>query len=298
MNITKPGAGIRESYKKNLFWIYLFILPSFLIFLVFYLLPIITVAVTSFTKWDGFNTPVFNGITNYERLFTSSVFLESLINLLSWSLIAATVHVGYGVLLAFIFYKKPLGWSFTRAVFMIPNVISASAWALIYKYFFRDDIGILNSFFRIFSPDFHIDWFYESPYAFWAITLTWVFYSVVVSLIVYSDLMSIPETLHEAAIIDGASSWQVIRIIDLPLCRVAIGTGIIASITSRITMFEAIYLTTNGAGKTMNLPITLFRSLQDGNYGYANTNAVIMFIIGLLTLWAVNNLFRMNESIY
>jgi raffinose/stachyose/melibiose transport system permease protein len=288
----------RGNYKKNYKWISIFILPSLVIFLMFYLIPIIEVVATSFTKWDGFNVPVFTGLDNYKRLFTSPLFIESLKNLLGWSLIAMTIHVGYGMLVAFILYKKPFGWSFTRTVFMIPNVISVAAWAMIYRYFFRDDIGILNTILRTFNSKLHIDWFYEAPYAFWAITFTWVFYAVVVSLIMLGDLMAIPDTLHEAAKIDGASSWQVIRKIDLPLCRNAIGTGIICSVTARIAMFESIYLTTNGAGNTMNIPVILVRALQDGNYSYANVNAVVMLVIGIFTLWAVNKVFKMGESIY
>jgi raffinose/stachyose/melibiose transport system permease protein len=119
---------------------------------------------------------------------------------------------------------------------------------MIYKYFFRNDIGILNSFLRVFNPNVDINWFAQSPYAFWAITLTWVFYAVVVTLLVMSDLMAIPDTLSEAAMIDGVRPWQKVRYIDLPLCRNAIGTGVVLSITARIAMYEAIYLTTNGAG--------------------------------------------------
>ena len=288
----------RKDYRTNLLWIYLFLLPSIVIFLVFYLVPIITVVTTSFTKWDGFNSPVFSGLTYYIRLFQSPLFIQSLTNLLGWSLVAMTLHVGYGVLVAFVLFKKPFGWEFTRTVFMIPNVISAAAWAMIYKYFFRDDIGILNTLLRLVFPELHIQWFYETPWAFWAITLTWVFYAVVVTLIMLGDLMAIPDTLHEAAIIDGASAWQVITKIDLPLCRNAIGTGIICSVTARISMFEIIYLTTNGAGNTMTLPLILYRALQDSNYAYANANAVVMLVIGLFTLWAGNNAFRMNESVY
>lgn len=284
--------------KKTLFWIYLFLLPGMFIFLLFYLMPIVTVTVTSFTKWDGFNSPKFIGLDNYIALFRSDVFIESLKNLLGWSFIAATVHVGFGVLIAFILYRKPFGWRFTRAVFMIPNVISVAAWAMIYKYFFRNDIGILNTFLRIFNPEIQINWFFEAPYAFWAITLTWVFYSVVVTLIVMGDLMAIPESVHEASIVDGASAWQRIWRIELPLCRNSIGTGVIASITARIAMYESIYLTTNGAGNTMNIPVILVRSVMDSNYGYANTNAVIMLVIGVLTLLFINKAFRMGERIY
>lgn len=290
-------AGSLRTRADKL-WIALFLFPTILVFLFFYLSPIITVLITSFSSWDGFNQPKFIGFENYLKLFRSSKFSESLYNLLGWSFIAATVHVGFGALIAFTLIRKPFGWQFVRMVFMIPNVISVAAWAMIYKYFFRNDIGILNTILRLFSPNININWFAQSPYAFWAITMTWVFYAVVVTLLVMGDLMAIPNTIHEAAKIDGSKTWQQVIYIDLPLCRNSIGTGVICSITARIAMYESIYLTTNGAGKTMNFPMILVRSIQDGNYGYANVSAVMMIVIGLIILLIVNRVFRMNEGIY
>lgn len=295
--MKKKTAATRNSPKVK-FWIGLFILPSLVIFVMFYMMPIITAVLTSFCEWDGFNDPQFIGVQNYIKLFSTPAFGESLKNLLGWSLIAATLHVGFGVLVALVLYQKPFGWKITRTVFMIPNVISIAAWAMIYKYFFRNDIGMLNTFLRVFNPKININWFFEEPYAFWAITLTWIFYSVVVTLLVMGDLMAIPDSIHDAAKIDGASWIQTTLRIDLPLCRNAIGTGVICSITARIAMYESIYLTTNGAGGTMNFPMILVRAVQDSRYGYANVSAVIMIIIGLITLALVNKLFRMNESVY
>lgn len=233
-------------------------------------------------------------------MFHSDAFLLALKNLLLWSLIAGTLHVGFGVLVAFVLYHRPRGWKFTRAVFMIPNVISAAAWAMIYKFIFNDDMGILNNMIRKFNPDFKVQWFYQSPYAFWAVTFTWLFYAVIVTLIVLNDLMAVPEELTEAAKVDGANGWQVTRHIHLPLCRNAIGTGIICSITARVAMYEQIALTTAGGpgDDTMNLPIILVKAINDMKYGYANANGVIMFILGLLILAMINRAFRMNESVY
>ena len=277
-----------------------FLLPSVLVFLMFYLQPILTVFYTSFTKWDGFNAPTFIGLENYINLFQNQAFLISLKNILLWSLIAATLHVGFGVLVAFVLYHRPKGWKVTRAVFMVPNVISAAAWAMIYKFIFNDSMGILNTLIRKFDPNFHVQWFYNSPYAFWAVTLTWLFYAVIVTLVVLNDLMAIPQELTEAARIDGASGWQITRYIHLPLCRNAIGTGIICSMTSRVAMYEQIALTTAGGpgDDTMNLPIILVKSIQDMKYGYANANGVIMFLLGLVILAVINKAFKMNENVY
>ena len=257
----KAGRIQRANYK----WIYLFLLPTIVIFAMFYVMPIAQVFVTSFTKWDGFNAPKFNGLTNYINLFTNSSFLIALKNLLWWCVIALTLHVGFGTLVAFVLYQRPHGWKFTRTVFMIPNVISAAAWAMIYKFIFNNDFGILNSVIRVFNPNFNVQWFYKSPWAFWAVTFTWLFYAVIVTLVVLGDLMNIPQELNEAAFIDGATGWQLIRHIQLPLCRASIGTSVIASLTSRIAMYEQIALTTSGGpgDDTMSLPIILVKGIMD-----------------------------------
>lgn len=131
-------------------------------------------------------------------------------------------------------------------------------------------------------------------------TATWLFYAVIVTLCVLGDLMNIPTEWIEAAKIDGAKGWQLIRYIMLPLCRNAIGTSVICSITSRITMYEQIALTTAGGpgDDTMSLAIMLVNNVTDYKYGQANAIGVVMFLIGLLIMGIVNKVFRMNESVY
>ena len=292
----RSGRMRRSNYK----WIYLFLLPTFVIFVLFYAAPVVQVFLTSFTRWDGFTAPEFTGLRNYINLFTSSSFLQALKNLFFWCLAAATLHVGFGTLVAFVLYQKPRGWKATRAVFMIPNVISAAAWAMIYRFIFNNDFGVLNNIIRGVNPDFNVQWFYQSPWAFWAVTLTWLFYAVIVTLVVLGDLMNIPQELGEAARLDGATGWQYIRHIQLPLCRSAIGTSVILSLTARIAMYEQISLTTAGGpgNDTMSLSILLVNGILDYRYGYANAVGVVMFLIGLLILFVVNKLFRMDESDY
>ena len=84
----KAGRIQRANYK----WIYLFLLPTIVLFAMFYLMPIAQVFVTSFTKWDGFNAPKFNGLTNYINLFTQDkTFHTAIVNNLIW--IVLTIFV-------------------------------------------------------------------------------------------------------------------------------------------------------------------------------------------------------------
>lgn len=294
--VSKYGRLDRGRFK----WIYLFLLPTVIIFAIFYVQPIAVMLYTSLTKWDGFNAPEFCGLRNYLRLLSNSASVASMKNLVYWSLIAMTLHLGFGVLVAFVLYYKPKGWKFTRSVFMVPNIISGAAWALIYRFVFNDQVGILNSIIRVFNKNFSVQWFYISPYAFWAVTLTWLFYAVIVTLIVLNDLMSIDGSLLEAAKLDGAKGWQIVRFIQLPMCRISIGTSMLCSITARISMYEAIALTTSGGpgDDTMSFSVLLVRSISDYNYGFANAIGVIMFVFGLIIMAVINKAFRMNESVY
>jgi raffinose/stachyose/melibiose transport system permease protein len=289
-------------HKHNKAWIYLFILPTFIIFLTFFLIPIITVFVTGFTEWNGFNAPHFVGFDNYKKVFfDDNTFWVSLKNLFLWSFIAVFVHVPFGVLVAFILYKQPFGGRFVRGVFMIPNVIALSAWAIIYRFIFNDEIGILNTLIRnIGFSNFHANWFFDKSYGFYGISLTWVFYAVIVTLLVLSDLMAIPKELHEAAKIDGASERQINFLINLPLVLGSIGTSVILSIIGRITMFESIFLTTKGGpgNSTYNISLMLYDGIINYKNGYANAVATIMILLGVGVLIITTKIFKLNKSAY
>ena len=285
--------------RRSLPWIYVFLAPTLIMFLMFYLWPILTVVYTSFTRWNGMTSPEWAGAINYQRLFGMKSFLYSLRNLGLWSLIAAVLHTIFGVMVALIFFKTPPGWKFVRTVFMIPNVISGAAWAMIYRFLFNNEFGLLNNIIRVVKKDFNVNWFFESPAAFWAITFTWLFYAVVITLVVLSDLMAISADVHEAAIIDGASGWQITAKIDLPLCRFSIGTSVIMGVTSRISMYEAIALTSRGGpgDDTMSLSMILVKAITDFNYGLANSAAMVMLILGALIMLICNRAFRMNQTV-
>ena len=286
--------------RKNLIWIWVFLLPAIVSFLAFYLWPIITLFYSSFTKWDGSNPQVFIGVRNYLNLFKSGAFITSMKNLAIWVGLAATLHVGFSVLIAMYLYRKPFGGRFVRIIYMVPNIIAPAAWGMIYRFFYQQDIGVLNAIIRFFIPDYAVPWLYQSPYAMVAIILTWMFYGVIGTLIVLGDLNAIPPDLHEAARIDGASEWQITTRINLPLARISIGTNMLLSLNARIIMYELVLFTTNGGPgqDTWTLSFILTGAIQNNQYGYANAVGVIMFLLGLAVLLVVTKVMRTNESIY
>lgn len=291
-----------DHLRSTKIWVVLFLLPTFIIYVAFYLGPVVTVIATSFTDWYRFDRPTFVGLDNYIQLFTwDNRFVLSLRNMALWALIRATIHVGFGVVVAFVLHRKPVGHRFVLTIFMVPNIISIAAWAVMYRFMFHSEIGIVNNALQwLISEDFYVRWLFEMPYAFIVVAVINLFYSVITCLLVLNGLNAIPQEVHEASLLDGATPWQQTWLIRLPLIRNAVGTAVILALWSQVTMFEAIELTTRGGpgNETYHLSLMLVRGLINQQYGYTNAVATIMLIMGVIIMLTVHRSFRMDEKYY
>ena len=288
--------------QRTLKWIWLFLTPALVVYLTIFLYPLLSVFVTSFTDWNGFNAPCFIGLKNYSQLFQNANFQQSLKNSLIWAVYAVVVHVPFGVLVALVLAKKMRGWRFVRAVFMLPNVIASSAIALLFTFIYKPQEGILNSLIRAVGfSNFQHNWLYSMDTAFTAVTMIWLFYAAVVTLITLAELLSVPGELFEAARIDGANTWQIDWYINLPLLRKIIGTSMVIAVTSVFKKFDIVYMTTNGGpgNATMTLSVMMVNAITNTmSYGYANAIGVILIVLGVVTMQLGSRIFRMDKSSY
>lgn len=280
-----------------------FLLPCLLLFGMIYLIPLIIVVVTSFFEWRAGGVFDFVGLQNYINAFTDDPrMIRALINTGIWVLLQSTVHVGIGTIIAFMLSKKLRGWKVLRTIYMIPNVISSAALAVIFLNVFNPSYGIINSIVSsITGTPFEKNWFFEQNSAFMTVTWSWLLYTGMIIIVVLAGILAIPEDIIEAAKIDGASEMQINIKVRLPMIRTVLGTGMILASTSMLREFELIYLTTNGGpgDTTLNLPLYLYKtSMTDNNYGYANMMGVILIVAGIVAVQSINKLFRMNESYY
>jgi raffinose/stachyose/melibiose transport system permease protein len=288
--------------KKKGIWIAIFILPTFVIFLLIYAIPTITVISTSFFNWRGFSGNMqFVGLANYIEAFSKdSSFHKALSNTLLWILLQSTVHVALGTTVALMLAKKPFIWKLARTSYMIPNIISASALAMIFLNVFNPNFGIVNSVIRALGyKDFSLNWYYDFNTAFATVTISWLLYAGLVTILVLAEIMSIPETVLEAARIDGATDYQIDTQIILPMLRNIIGTCVIVSATSMLKEFELIFLTTKGgpADLTLNLPLYLYKTaLIENNFGYANMIGTVLIIMGVISIVLISRLFKLGNS--
>lgn len=280
--------------------IVLFLFPCLALFAFIYLLPIIIVFVTSFFSWQSGSPMTFVGFNNYMSAFSDSNLVQSLKNTFVWVLLQSIVHVAIGTTLAIILSRKRRGWKVFRTIFMIPNVISSAALGVIFLNLFNPQIGLVNSFIsKVIKSPFHWNWFFSDSTAFLTVTLTWVLYAGLITIIMLAAIQAVSGDVLEAARIDGASQRQIDLMIILPLVRTSLGTAVIIAATSMLREFDLIFLTTSGGpgNSTLNLPLYIYKTaLNENNYGYANMMGVLLIVVGVIIVFTINKLFRMDEA--
>lgn len=279
-----------------------FLLPCILLFLLIYLVPLVLVAVSSFANWRIGQPLSFAGLSNYVQAFHDKNVRAAVWHTLFWVVAQSTVHVFLGTLLAFILAKKFRGWKVFRTVCMLPNVISTAALAMILLNVFKTDGGLVNGLISLLTGSkFEWNWYFNSSTALPAVTLGWLLYPGMITILMLAAITSIPNDLLEAARIDGATSLQINLRVILPMVRNTLGTSVIVAATSMLKEFELIYLTTNGGpgNATLNLPLYIYKTaFTENNYSYSNAMSVLLILLGVLIVYAINRLFRMEESDY
>lgn len=284
-------------------WIAVFLIPSVVLFLLIYAVPLIMVFSTSLFDYRLTGQEMtFIGFDNYIRLIHDADFFKALTNTVLWIAIQCILHVALGTVLALILYKKPRGWKFVRTAYMVPNIISNAAIGMIFLNIFNPQFGVINSLLKAIGLErITHNWLMDSATAFPSVTLIWVLFAGYTTTLVLAQALSIDESMLEAARVDGATSFQLDLFVVLPLLKKIIGTTMVMAATYMLQMFDLIYITTNGGpGKvTTNLPLLLYGVYKtENNYGYANTIGVSIVIIGIVVMAVINKALKVNKEDY
>lgn len=112
--------------KEDRIWLFLFIMPSLSLFVVFFIIPIIFLFTTSFTNWDGIEAD-FVGLDNYIKLFNNKTFIRSIVNNIYWILSSALIQVPLALIIALLLSHRSRGWKVFRTILFIPQVVSSAA---------------------------------------------------------------------------------------------------------------------------------------------------------------------------
>ena len=273
-----------------------FLLPAIIMMVVFFVIPVIYVALISLFKWNGISAPTFRAFKNFLLLFNDKAFSRSVINNVIWALVAGFIQVPLAMVMAIILSRKPKGWKFFRTVYFFPQVISGIALATLWRAIYRADTGLLNGLLRaIGQGDLAKDWLGTVSTAFPAVLIYWVFYIGYYMVIMMADITTIDDSYYEAATIDGASDFQQAIYITIPLIK---KTSLLTCVTLASVMglrqFEQVYMLTNGgpSNTTSTIVLYMYKKMQDSNYGMSGASAVILILVGVIFIVCIRKIFE------
>ena len=288
------GAGTtkkRLSYREQQARFYrLMLAPSVILLTLITILPVLFLIVTSFTSWD-LSRPGslrFIQLKNYERIFSKDPrFWNSVIVQLKLTLLTVPAQVLLGLGLA-VFLKERFKQSWlveiARSTLLVPMVIPPIVAALIWKIIFTPPVSIFSyALTKLgFGP---LDWLGDPNLALVAIAIAgiWEFFPFSF-LLLYAGLLSLPEDPYEAALVDGATRWQTLRHVTLPLLMPTISIVLLFRIIDSIRAFPLIFVMTQGGPGFATEPTNFYAYTQAFSYTYIGYSSAMIVVVLAFTM--------------
>lgn len=278
-------------------WGYIFLIPFFVTFVIFQLIPLVSTIYNSFFEnyMSGLKKigPNFVGLKNYISLIQTGDLGTYTANTMIMWVMGFVPQIIVSLLLGAWFTNPQLrlkGQRFFKTVIYLPNLIMASAFAMLFFTLFADSgpvnsilmqMGILKEQYSFMS---HV-WSVRTLVAF----MNFLMWFGNTTILLMAGMMGIDQSLFEAAEVDGATSNQIFFKITLPLLRPILVYVMITSLIGGLQMFDVPQILTNGSGDPMRSSMTLImylnKHLYSKNYGMAGALSVMLFIItGILSL--------------
>lgn len=301
--MAKKKSGTVLRYNR---WGYIFLIPFVVVFIIFQLIPLISTIYNSFFEHyfkNGLTEvgPTFIGIQNYVTLFSSGDLPKYLGNTMIMWIIGFIPQILLSLLLGAWFSDPSLRLKhqqFFKTVIYLPNLIMASAFAMLFFTLFSDG-GPINSLLMQMG-------ILSEPYKFLSHAgsarslvgfMNFLMWFGNTTILLLAGMLGIDTSLYEAAEVDGATSSQVFFRITLPLLRPILVYVMVTSLIGGLQMYDVPQILTNGQGNpartTMTLIMYLNKHLYSKNYGLGGALSVILFIVtGILSVIV----FKMNQA--
>lgn len=277
---------------RNKLAIFLFLLPTLVLFIGIIIIPIFMSAFYSLHDWDGFNEMKWNDFGNYTELFTNKAinFPQALFNAVIFAVLSVFIQLPFSLLLALLLAKGRKGSRFFLSLFFIPVIMSTVVIGQLWLKIYNPEYGILNVALRSIGLDSLAKvWLGDRSTALISvfIPILWQ-YTGYHMILMYAGIKSVPPELREAALIDGATEWQINRKIIIPMIKPVLRVCVIISITGSLKVFDLIYiLTSGGPAHATEVPSTLMVSMMFLRNRYGFGSAIAIFLILLCFLFAV-----------
>lgn len=263
---------------------YLLILPNYIIYTVFTLIPIVWTVVMSFTNYD-LKSYTFIGIQNYIDIFKDEIFLKSIWNTIYYSILTILPTMVLALLLALLLNRQIPGRGFFRTLFYLPNILSMVAVSMAWSYLYNAQAGILNKMLNAVGLP-SVGWVTDTKWAMISVAIMSIWQSLGYNAVLYlSGLQGIPTYLYEAATIDGANAVQQFFHVTIPSLRPTTFFIFVMSCIHSFEVFGQVYILTQGGplNSTTTIAHQVYRNgFEYYKMGYASAEAVILLLLILI----------------
>lgn len=278
-----------------------FVLPSLLCLIVFLIFPILKGMYYAFTQYNGNIGPIWIGFSNFQTALNDVGVKHALLNTIKFVLLSVPITTGVSLILAYLIARNFRGrfGAFVRAALFIPvvssNAIVASLW---YYMFSGDPSGIVNTVISWFGFD-PVQWLGQSSTAFAAVAFVTIWKGIGYYMVIfYAAIMEVPNSLMEAAELDGAASLQQFFHIVLPAVKPITYTVITLNTINSFGIFDICYAMTSGGpgyATTTLLHRIFVEGFRNYKFGYASAIAMIMLLFVLILTLVEKKLFDRDD---
>lgn len=275
---TKPVSPLNRS--RGL-WGVAFALPQTISLFCLGILPVIIAFVLSMFDWNGLRDPIFIGFENFRYIFKASDTLVAAKNTLIFTVIYVPCNIVLSLALA-ILLNNAFGKIFYRAVFFLPQIVTSVAVAVIWSWIYQPQYGILNMLLQTFGLEGR-SWLRETDTAMASVILMSIWWGLGYNTVLFlAALQNVPRSYVEAALIDGAGSWEVFRYVTFPMISPTTLLVAITGLINSFQVFDQCYLLTSGgpAKRTYTMAIYIYdTAFKQFKLGRASAISLIMFFV-------------------
>ena len=264
----------------------LMLAPALLLFTAFFVYPVGYAIAYSLTNSAGFGAAKFVGLDNYTALLDDPFFRKSLENTVLILVVSVLVLVPASFGLALVLRQRVRGAGALRALVFGPAIIAPILVGLIWVFILDPRVGLLN---RLLEPlgIGPVQWIGGNTLTPYAVSLVFIWSSIGFAMtIFYAGLQLLPEDVMEAATLDGATTWQRLRHVTIPMMRETFAIVTILLITNVFKIFELVYMLTGGGPVHRSETVVsymYFVTFTNQRYGSGMAIAVVIFVLGALT---------------
>jgi raffinose/stachyose/melibiose transport system permease protein len=287
--IPAPGKG---RLNRGISWpaILLFLFPAIALYATFLLFPIVQSTRYSLYDWNGLGQLTdFVGIDNFRRAFSDDLFLHAIRHNGIIIVLSLLLQIPFALGLALLLNVRLPGRGLLRTLFFAPYILSEFVTGVVWRQILRPN-GLLDQSLTVIGAEGLIrEWLGNPDVVLYSLffVISWKYFGFHMILLL-AGLQQIPKELAEAAVIDGASSWQRFRYVTLPLLGPTIRVSVFLSIIGALQLFDLVWVTTRGGpiGASSTMATYLYEQFRKSLFGYASAVSIVIFALSLVVALA------------